>query len=81
MAWPKDDNKEIVGPKDRIWVSPTEHWELSHFIDYYLKGGVYEVNNKNRNLVKRAISNYPGRSPIKREDLTVYLDRKFKIRP
>ncbi|WP_323772651.1 hypothetical protein [Alcanivorax sp.] len=78
MAWKDDDDKEITGPKDGIWVSPTETWEIDHFVEEYLKDHSYKVNDKNRAIVKRTIDNYSGSNPIKRDDLIDYLNQKFK---
>ena len=78
MPWKDDDDKQVIGPRDRIWVSPTEEWELDHFIDTYLQGNGISVNDKNRASISTAIHLYPRRSPFQRDELTAYLDRIFK---
>lgn len=72
------DNKKIVGPLDRQWVSRTEAYELRDFVDAYLASRNYAVNDKNRDIVKRDVLAYPGHGPIARVDLVAYLDRKYQ---
>jgi len=74
---PFPDNKHIIGPIDRQWVSRTEPYELHAFVDAYLASRICEVSDKNRELVRQAVMNYSGRSPIARDLLVAHLDRLY----
>lgn len=78
MSWSNQDNPNYRGTIDRIFVSETEYWELHYFVDHYLKTNSFDVTDSNRSIVREAIKTYPGRAPIKRTDLTVFLNGKFK---
>lgn len=74
---PYPDNKHIVGPLDRQWVSRTEIYEIRDFINSYLESRGYGLTDENRVIVKADILAYPGNGPISRVDLLAYLDRKY----
>lgn len=76
--WSKHDNKKYIGKIDRIFVSMTEDYEVEYFIDHYLQTHKYTVNNENRNIIAAALEGFPGRAPFKRDDLTQFLDAKFR---
>lgn len=78
VSWQDQDNRQNRGPSDRIYVSPTESWELHHYVDHYLGSRSYDKSDKNRQIVRDAIAKFPGRSPIKRDELTSFLDQRFK---
>ena len=75
MSFP--DNKKIVGPLDRQWVSLTEPYELRDFIDAYLQSRGFAVADEGRAIVERDIRGYSTRSPIARVDLMAHLDKKY----
>lgn len=72
------DNKKIVGPLDRQWVSRTEPYELRDFVDAYLQLRGYALSDENRAIVRADVLAYPGTGPISRVDLVAYLDGKYK---
>lgn len=74
---PFPDDKRITGPLDRQWVSRTEPYELRAFVDAYLRSRNFEATDKNREIVRHAVMNYSGRSPIARDLLVAYLDRLY----
>lgn len=74
MNWNSNDNKGYRGPIDRAFVSLTEPYERSYFVDEWLKSRKYKVDDNGRAVVNRVIDNYTGRAPIKRADLEKYLD-------
>lgn len=78
MSWQDQDNKKQRGKIDRIYVSPTEYYELHHYVDHYLQSNAFDVSDKNRQTVTNAIDGYPGSAPIQRDALTDYLNKKFK---
>lgn len=78
MSWQEKDDKKERGKIDRIYVSPTENYELHYFVDHYLKTNNFEVNDKNRQIICDEIENYPGNAPIQRYLITAYLNKKFK---
>jgi len=75
--WSAKDNKHYRGHLDRIYVSMTEEWETEYFIDKFLGSHNSSPNSSNREIVLKAISEYPGRKPILREKLNTYLEQKL----
>ena len=51
MSWQDQDNKKQRGKIDRIYVSPTEYYELHHYVDHYLQSNAFDVSDKNRQTV------------------------------
>lgn len=78
MNWNAQDNKHYRGPIDRIFVSMTESYEVSYFIDDYLRTRSYAVTDENRRKVGAKLQGYPGRAPFRRDDLNVFLDKGWK---
>lgn len=72
--WPHEDNKHYKGHLDRIYISEEEEWEIGYFVDKYLEDHNSPRNEKNRTAIMSHIATYPGKAPIKREDLKKYLD-------
>lgn len=77
MSWQDTDNKKVRGKIDRVFVSPTEHYELKHFVDHYLETNGYKVDDNNRAIVCNAVDKYPGEAPIQRDALTKFLNQQF----
>jgi len=77
--WKHEDNKHYRGHLDRIYVSTTEEWEIGYFVDHYLKSHKSSTTESNRDFVMEKIAAYPGRKPIKRTDLTAFLDERIKF--
>ncbi len=78
MSWQNQDNKNQRGEIDRVFVSPTEDWELDYFIQHYLHKNNELANDENKEMIRYAISVCPLPAPVKRETLTAYLDNMFK---
>ncbi len=78
MNWNGKDNKHYRGPIDRIYVSMTETYEVSYFIDQYLKTRGYDMTDENRTLVGKKLQLYAGGAPWKRDELNAFLDRGWK---
>ena len=78
MSWNESDNKHYRGPIDRVFVSMTESYEVSYFIDAYLKNRGYDMTDNNRRIVGSKLETYAGRAPWKRDDLNAFLDAGFK---
>ena len=78
MNWNSSDNKHYRGPIDRVFVSMTEQYEVSYFIDQYLKTRGYGLTDENRKKVGTKLATYAGRAPFKRDDLNVFLDNGWK---
>ncbi len=76
--WSGHDNKKYIGKIDRIYVSMTEDYEVEYFIDQYLKTKGFAVNNGNRDVIAGEMEKYPGRAPIKRDELVAFLDGRVK---
>ena len=75
--WSGKDNKHYRGHLDRIYVSTTEEWEVEYFVDHYLKTHNYNTSQQSRDTILQGISTYQGRKPVKREDLTAFLEKKW----
>lgn len=78
MTWQNQDNKNQRGLIDQIFVSPSEDYELRHFVDHYLQSNNFEVSGKNRQIVRDAIAEFPGAAPVRRNALTTFLNNKFR---
>lgn len=81
MVWKNDDNKKYRGKIDRIYVSMTESWEVEYFIDHYLKTRKRGINNENRSLVAHKLEDLPGKAPHKRDEVSAWLDKQYKLSP
>lgn len=77
MSWPAQDNKHYRGILDRNLVSMTEPYEVSYFIEDYLRSGGYALDADNRARVRSAMAQFIGKAPIARTDLTAFLNRHF----
>ncbi|HZQ59909.1 MAG TPA: hypothetical protein VFC24_01090 [Casimicrobiaceae bacterium] len=60
-----------------VFVSPTESWTSSRFIDHFLATHRFAVSPANRELVRVVMRSYPGPRPIMAEDIALYLLRHF----
>lgn len=78
MNWNSQDNKKQTGEVDRIYVSSTEYYELSYYVDDYLQGNGFKINDNNREIVTKEIKACPYEPPLLRDALTKYLNGKFK---
>ncbi|EMR4108527.1 hypothetical protein A7X97_04090 [Stenotrophomonas sepilia] len=78
MNWNTNDNKHYRGPIDRIFVSMSESYEVSYFIDQYLKTRGYDMTDENRSRVGKKLQLYQGAAPWKRDDLNAFLDRGWR---
>lgn len=76
MNWQAQDNKKYRGKIDRIYVSMTEHYEVDYFIDHYLSSRSFNLHDGNRKIIGDWMDLYPGRVPIRRDELTTWLDSK-----
>lgn len=78
MSWNASDNKHYTGPIDRVFVSMTESYEVSYFIDQYLKTRGYDMTEENRLRVGKKLQLFQGAAPWKRDDLNAFLDRGWR---
>ena len=74
MSWNDNPKPNAI---DKVFVSQTESWEMKYFVDHYLKTNNYTVDENNRGIVRDAINEFQGHPPVKRADLTTFLDAKF----
>ncbi|SDJ59720.1 hypothetical protein [Pseudomonas indica] len=81
MSWNTEDNKQERGKIDQMFVSLTEEWEVKQFVDTYLtrRGGA--LTDANRNIIIKHMKSYPGKAPIKRDDLNAHLDNIITVKP
>jgi hypothetical protein len=78
MSWNSEDNKHYRGPIDRVFVSMSETYEVTYFIDQYLRTRGYALSDENRTKVGKKLEGYQGRAPWKRDDLNAFLDKGWK---
>jgi hypothetical protein len=62
-----------------IYVSWTEQWDISRYIDNYLHSRRYVVDESSRLAVRSLISKYPGKAPLRKGDVDYYLDANMAI--
>lgn len=77
--WKHKDNKHYVVHLDRIYVSTQEEWEIGYFVDKYLADHNSPRNDKNRDAIMFNIAKYSGKAPIKRMELTEFLNKNVKL--
>jgi hypothetical protein len=77
MSW-QDKDKKQPNVINRIFVSETEYCEVDYYVDHYLVTRNYAVSEKHRNIVIAKLKEYPGKAPVKRDDLNTFLDSHFK---
>jgi hypothetical protein len=75
--WDRKDNPNVRGPKDSHWVALTEPYEVSAFVDHFLKSNNFGMTDANREVVKNSLKGYGGRSPVSRDDLTQFLLKMY----
>ncbi len=63
---------------DKIYVSWTEQWRTTQYVDHYLTSRKYVVNDKSRAAIRMLIAQYPSKGPLKKSDLDFYLDANVK---
>ena len=56
-------------------VSLTEPFEVSRFVDEYLRSRGHTTSGRNRTIVRNTLSTYHAKAPVPRCLLTAYLDR------
>lgn len=61
---------------DQIFVSQTQSWEVSYFIDQYIRTRRFPDNPKNRETIRKQINEYGDKHKgnIIREALETHLD-------
>ena len=62
-------------PIDPQTVSLTEPFEVSRFVDDYLRSRGHQTTGRNRTVVRNTLSTYHAKAPVPRCLLTAYLDR------
>jgi hypothetical protein len=75
MNWNQQDNKAYRGPIDRAFVSLTEPYEVTYFVDEYLSSRNYAVNDQTRQNIGGRLKRCALRAPIKRDELARWLDQ------
>lgn len=72
--WNADDNKKYRGKIDRMYVSLSEEYEVSYFIDEYLKSHNGTLNVANRTVIRQVLTRCDLKAPIRRDALVAWLD-------
>ena len=63
---------------EKIYVSWTEQWGVTRYIDHYLTSRKYAVDDQSRAALRMLIAQYPSKAPLKKSDLDFYLDANVK---
>lgn len=65
-------------PTDRVYVSWSEHLELTAYVDRYLISRRYAVSPHSRSAILECMASYPGHAPYRKADMDFYLDANVK---
>ena len=68
----------LRAPTDRVYVSWSEHLELTDYVDRYLTSRKYAVSNLARSAILECMAAYPGHAPYRKADMDFYLDANVK---
>lgn len=68
----------ILPPTDRVYVSWSEHLELTDYVDRYLASRKYAVCGDSRSAILECMASYPGHAPYRKSDMDFYLDANVR---
>lgn len=60
--------------RDQVYVSWTETWSLSRYIEEWLRSRRLRMDDAARAAVYHAITRYPWQGPLRKSDVDYYLD-------
>ena len=75
MTWDAEDSKYYTGRLDRIYVSPSESWDVNHFIKHYLLSHRRLDTDINRTTVGKILEQYPAHAPWSRVHLVALVEQ------
>jgi hypothetical protein len=64
----------LHAPTDRVYVSWSEHLDLTEYVDSYLASRKYAVSSHSRSAILECMASYPGNAPYRKADMDFYLD-------
>jgi hypothetical protein len=59
---------------DKVYVSWTEAWDVSRYVEHYLRVRGFVSSPERRTRLLKRIEQYPGEAPFTRSSLDYYLD-------
>jgi hypothetical protein len=62
---------------DRVYVSWTEHWDVSRYVEDYLRTRRRPPDPQARAQILKYIDQYPGEPPFTKSSLDYFLDANF----
>ena len=62
---------------DRIYVSWTEQWDVSRYVEDYLRTRRLPPDKEARARIRECIDHYPGEPPFTKSSLDYFLDANF----
>ena len=65
-------------PTDRVYLSWSEHLDLTDYVDLYLTSRKYVVSSLTRSAILECMAAYPVRAPYRKADMDFYLDANVK---
>jgi hypothetical protein len=65
-------------PTDRVYISWSEHLDLSDYVDRYLASRKYAVSAHSRAAILECMATYPGDAPYRKADMDFYLDANVR---
>jgi len=68
----------LRAPTDRVYVSWSEHLELTDYVDRYLVSRKYAVSSHSRAAILECMAAYPGTTPYRKADMDFYLDANVR---
>ena len=65
-------------PTDRVYVSWSEHLDITEYVDAYLVARKYAVSSLSRSAILQCMASYPGHAPYRKADMDFYLDANVR---
>ena len=69
-----DFDAQTPVPRNRIYVTWSETWEVSRYIEDYLMTRQLRIDDAARAHIHHCIARYPWRGPLRKPDIDHYLD-------
>jgi hypothetical protein len=64
----------LTAPTDRVYVSWSEHLDITDYVNQYLVSRRYVVSTHTRSAILECMASYPGKAPYRKADMDFYLD-------
>jgi hypothetical protein len=65
-------------PRDRIYVSWNEQWDLERYVDDYLATRKLRIDAEARARIRKSIAEFTGTGALRKSDVDYYLDANVR---